>query len=172
MSQSQASCTPPICGRPEFRRGCCCIIKRRNEQTLDSLPNIAFNDVRDSGNYPEVQIHDMERRQSQSEGRNEKIGAIASGMADARMIKIQHEFVPDRLLKPRSTLFNGVIKGGKLLEGLANAQTKCNYSKAAKHVALGDVQRLAWAGAFNASKILENGYIVHPPFFGVDHPFL
>jgi hypothetical protein len=34
-------------------------LKRKNEQTLDSLPNLAFKDGRDSGNYLEVHIHDL-----------------------------------------------------------------------------------------------------------------
>jgi hypothetical protein len=60
--------------------------------------------------------------------------------------------------------FNGANKGGKLLEGLKNAQTKCNWSRAATFAALGGVQRIECARAFVAFQLLENGYIVHPPF--------
>jgi hypothetical protein len=49
---------------------------------------------------------------------------------------------------------------------------RLSVTGAATLAALGGVQRLAWAGARHAFKILESGFIVHPPFFGVDHPFL
>jgi hypothetical protein len=44
---------------------------------------------------------------------------------------------PDRLF------FNSTNKGGKQLEGLANAQTRCSWSRETTLAALGGVQRLA-----------------------------
>jgi hypothetical protein len=55
-------------------------------------------------------------------------------------------FRRDRLLKPSSTFCNGSNKGGKQLEELANAETRCNWSREAILAALGAVQRLGWAG--------------------------
>jgi hypothetical protein len=60
---------------------------------------------------------------------------------------IQHEFQLDRLCKPGSPFFiSGTNKAGKQLEGLANAETRCNWSKVPILAALCGVQRLAWAG--------------------------
>jgi hypothetical protein len=42
--------------------------------------------------------------------------------------------------------FKGTNKGGKQLEGLAYAETRCNWSREPILAALGGVQRLAWAG--------------------------
>jgi hypothetical protein len=50
------------------------------------------------------------------------------------------------ILNPVRHFFNGTNKGGKQLEGLANAETRCNWSRESTLAALGGVQRLAWTG--------------------------
>jgi hypothetical protein len=71
---------------------------------------------------------------------------ICNRTANLDRLDDEHEFRPDRLLKSSSTFFNGTNKGGKQLEGLANAENRCNWIKEAILAALSGMQRLARAG--------------------------
>jgi hypothetical protein len=73
-------------------------------------------------------------------------GSSSLGPSHRPLFRLLHEFRLDRLLHPSLTFFIGINKGGKQLEGLVNAETRCNWNREPILAALGGVQRLAWAG--------------------------